>query len=61
MDSYSFNKEVGEKIGQKLVSKMDVMSLSDVLYPYVSFKKIFKPLTKPSGTKILAINQLILF
>ena len=38
-------------MGLKLVSKLDVMSMSGVMYPYVS-KKIFTRLIKPSATEI---------
>ena len=65
MDFYSLKKTKttgwGQKdMGKKLVSKLDVISSSRVLYPYVS-KHFLPQLTKPSATKILLINQPILF
>ena len=45
---------VRKDIGWKLMSETDVMSLSDVIYRYVS--KILTQLTKSLVTKILSIN-----
>ena len=52
MDSYSFKNGGDKKHG--LESKMDVMSLSSVMYLTVS--KNFNQLTKHSATKILSKN-----
>ena len=49
MDSSSFIKKLGVGDKKKLVSKMDVMSLSGVMYPYVS--KIFYTTHKTLSNK----------
>ena len=42
-------------MGEKLVSKPDVMSSTSIMYPDVS-KNISTQLTRRSATKILSIN-----
>ena len=57
MDSYLYKKwGEQEDIGKKLVSNPDVMSLSGVVYTYISQKIFLTQLTKHSATKILSIN-----
>ena len=36
-------------MGLKLVSKLNVMSMSGIIYPYVSFKKIFNKSSRTLG------------
>ena len=55
------NRKDGQKdMDKKLVSKLDVMLSSGIIYPYVSEKKLTQ-LTKPSATKILSMNSSLLF
>ena len=42
-------------MGEKMVSKSDVILLFGVMYPYVSKKNLIQ-LTKPSATKTFSIN-----
>ena len=58
MVSYSFKKKIKRQqkdMDKQLLSKPDIMSSSDVMYPYVT-EKILTQITKTSATRILSMN-----
>ena len=54
---------VGEQkdMGQKLVSKPDVISMSEVIYPYVSKKRKLTRLAEPSATEIFSYIYIYIY